>query len=360
MVGIVPRRAFLALLVSVALLGSAAPARADDVSDAQDRVATAEADVARLRDEYVVLAEQARGVDGRADQARLRVLSLQRAMDDAESDLREARHAVSTRARRAYMGDPLGNLTALLHVQEYAQIDAYYPYVVRPLEDDRRAAVVLQQKVSGFKRLQGDLDVARDDATKKASDLATVETRLRRNLEQQQAALTAARGALEEAKRKRLEQELRYPRFSGFVPRGPQRGSGPGPEAGIPDPTGIPPAPRVLPNGVELGPVAGVPAGMQATGQKFSGVASWYGPGFHGYTTSNGETYDQYGFTAASRDLPFDTVLLVTYRDKSVLLRVNDRGPADPNRVLDLSKGAADALGIGLGYVDAEVVIPVA
>ena len=141
--------------------------------------------------------------------------------------------------------------------------------------------------------------------------------------------------------------------------RGPQRGSGPGPEAGIPDPIDVPSAPRVLPNGVELGPAAGVPEGMTATGIKLSGVASWYGPGFHGWTTASGETYDQYGFSAAHKDLAFGTVLLVSFRDRSVLLRVNDRGPYVDDRFLDLSKGAADALGFsGVGYLDAEILVP--
>jgi rare lipoprotein A len=98
---------------------------------------------------------------------------------------------------------------------------------------------------------------------------------------------------------------------------------------------------------------------MKASGFKLSGVASWYGPGFHGHTTANGEVYDQYGFTAASRDLPFNTVLLITLHGRSVLVRVNDRGPYIDGRILDLSKGAADALGLGgLGYVDGEILVP--
>ncbi len=76
-------------------------------------------------------------------------------------------------------------------------------------------------------------------------------------------------------------------------------------------------------------------------------LASWYGPGFHGRLTANGEIYDQHAFTAAHRDLPFDTQLRVTnlMSGKSVVVRVNDRGPYVDGRDIDLSAGAAEALG---------------
>ena len=55
-------------------------------------------------------------------------------------------------------------------------------------------------------------------------------------------------------------------------------------------------------------------------------LTSWYGPGFHGRTTANGETYNQYGYTAAHKSLPFGTRLRVCYQ-KCVEVRINDRGP---------------------------------
>ena len=76
-------------------------------------------------------------------------------------------------------------------------------------------------------------------------------------------------------------------------------------------------------------------------------LASWYGPGFHGQLTANGELYDQNALTAAHRDLPFDTRLRVTNltSGKSVVVRVNDRGPYVDGRDIDLSAGAAEAIG---------------
>ncbi len=90
-------------------------------------------------------------------------------------------------------------------------------------------------------------------------------------------------------------------------------------------------------------------------------VASWYGPGFAGNTTANGEVYDPSGYTAASKTLDFDTKLIVTYEGRSVVVRINDRGPYIEGRDLDLSQGAAEYLGltsVGVAPVDVAVADP--
>lgn len=75
--------------------------------------------------------------------------------------------------------------------------------------------------------------------------------------------------------------------------------------------------------------------------------ASWYGPGFHGKKTANGEVYDQMSFTAAHKSLKFGTLLKITNpkNGKSIIVRINDRGPYIDGRDLDLSKAAALELG---------------
>lgn len=77
------------------------------------------------------------------------------------------------------------------------------------------------------------------------------------------------------------------------------------------------------------------------------GTASWYGPDFHGKDTANGETYDMQSLTAAHRTLPMPSVVRVTNLEngRSAILRVNDRGPFAQNRILDVSKRAAETLG---------------
>ena len=86
------------------------------------------------------------------------------------------------------------------------------------------------------------------------------------------------------------------------------------------------------------------------TVRRFSqtGVASWYGRQFHGRKTASGEPFDMNGLTAAHRSLPLNCYIRVTNKNngKSVIVKVNDRGPFHGNRVVDLSYGAAKSLGI--------------
>lgn len=91
-----------------------------------------------------------------------------------------------------------------------------------------------------------------------------------------------------------------------------------------------------------------------------AGPASWYGGKFHGRLTANGERFDKFGLTAAHRTLPFGTQVRVTNErnGRSVVVRINDRGPFHGNRVIDLSRGAAEAVGM-LGTGTAPVKIEV-
>jgi rare lipoprotein A len=77
-----------------------------------------------------------------------------------------------------------------------------------------------------------------------------------------------------------------------------------------------------------------------------SGMASWYGPGFHGKRTANGEAYDQHAMTAAHRTLPMPSVVRVTNlsNGSTAIVRVNDRGPFAQDRIIDLSRAAAEKL----------------
>jgi rare lipoprotein A len=91
------------------------------------------------------------------------------------------------------------------------------------------------------------------------------------------------------------------------------------------------------------------------------GVASWYGPELQGSPTATGEPFDMNGLTAAHRDLPLGTKVRVTNlrNDRSVTLRINDRGPSIPGRVIDVSMAAAKDLGFvraGLAPVRIQIV----
>ena len=108
---------------------------------------------------------------------------------------------------------------------------------------------------------------------------------------------------------------------------------------------------------IAVGLIVGLTTGLgPSSGYYQKGVASWYGPNFAGNPTANGEMFDPEEMTAAHKSLPFDTRVKVVQLDtgKSVVVRINDRGPFIKGRIIDLSRKAAERLGI-IGSGTAEV-----
>jgi rare lipoprotein A len=105
-------------------------------------------------------------------------------------------------------------------------------------------------------------------------------------------------------------------------------------------------------------PKPGKTLAMQVGVKQMRGMASWYGPGFHGRQTANGERFNQHSLTAAHRSLPFGTKVRVTNANngRSVVVRINDRGPFVGGRSIDLSAAAARAIGMsGVAPVRIEI-----
>ncbi|MGF1491366.1 MAG: septal ring lytic transglycosylase RlpA family protein [Microcoleaceae cyanobacterium] len=126
---------------------------------------------------------------------------------------------------------------------------------------------------------------------------------------------------------------------------------------------------RLLGNAPPLTEIANAPQPEELIARNpvykvLEGVASWYGSGFHGRLTANGEIYNQYEMTAAHRSLPFGTEVRVTNQDTglSTVVRINDRGPYISGRIIDLSAAAAQAIGLantGIAPVTVEILTPV-
>lgn len=153
------------------------------------------------------------------------------------------------------------------------------------------------------------------------------------------------------------------------------------PPAVAPAPAAVrspPPAPQTVPDAVpryEPRSLRGNPPFYDVLGKRYfvlstsadyveRGVASWYGPGFHEISTSTGEPYDMYGMTAAHKTLPLPCYARVTnlQNGRSVVVRINDRGPFVGNRIIDLSYTAATKLGMlrnGTAMVEVRTVGPV-
>jgi rare lipoprotein A len=151
------------------------------------------------------------------------------------------------------------------------------------------------------------------------------------------------------------------------TPAYPESSAPPPPPAdlnAIPDPV-----PRIEPRSARGNPptyeVFGKRYAVLATaeGYKERGVASWYGPDFHARPTSSGEPYDMYAMTAAHKTLPIPVYAKVTNlgNGRSVIVRINDRGPFVANRIIDLSYTAAHKLDMtraGTAFVEVEVITP--
>ena len=106
------------------------------------------------------------------------------------------------------------------------------------------------------------------------------------------------------------------------------------------------------------------PKFASAKGAYQIGLSSYYAHDFHGRPTASGEIFDMNGLSAAHRELPLGTIIRVTHmgNGRSVILKVNDRGPFVENRILDLSLGAARELGMiqeGVARVKIEIIKPV-
>lgn len=99
---------------------------------------------------------------------------------------------------------------------------------------------------------------------------------------------------------------------------------------------------------------------LEARGHRERGIASWYGRDFHGKKTSNGEVYDMYAVSAAHKTLPMGSRVQVTHlkTGKQIIVRINDRGPFIGDRIIDLSYGAAQQLGmVETGLAEVEIVV---
>ncbi len=142
---------------------------------------------------------------------------------------------------------------------------------------------------------------------------------------------------------------LRSARFSGSATRKTAPGRARARSRAVPGPARSRLRPRISRRVPHKAPVARLPfEDYLELAPHLDGEASWYGPGFHRKKTANGETYNQYGLTAAHRLLPMGTRVLVENLETGakVHVRINDRGPYKKGRIIDLSRSAAIRLGM--------------
>ncbi|MDQ3940208.1 MAG: septal ring lytic transglycosylase RlpA family protein [Actinomycetota bacterium] len=314
----------------VALGAMPLPATATDIESIRaraqglgDEVSGLEARLADLNREKAVLTEEIS-----AASAQLGVL---------EAEVTDARHAHEAaldeyvqRAIQAYKSGPSAELELLLSATTLDQLAAAAEVSAYSARRDGRAVTQLEAASQTMARWQSRIDERKQRMLAEQAKVDEVAREIERRIAARRAAMRELSAQITQ-----LERQARAAAAQSANP-----------------------GQALLDLLQPSGPSAGIPDGFAGTGVTFEGIASWYGPGFEGNPTANGDIFDPDLFTAASKELPLGSWLFVEHDGRSVVVLVNDRGPYIDGRVLDLSQAAAEAIGItGLGWIRAEVLV---
>jgi rare lipoprotein A (peptidoglycan hydrolase)/cell division protein FtsB len=317
-------------LAVLPLLGPSPAATATDLRSLRERAQRVADEVSALEHRLESLRARNAELDERIARLSQRIAVLEGAIHAEEAALETAHSAFVERAVEAYKAGPTSELALLLSARDIGGLLDAAEGLSNAADDDLRALRDLVRAVEALERTQGELDGRKQDLLEAEAENEIVAAEMTATLSSRRTALA------------RLNEE---------VARLEARARARAARAAQPD--------AALAELLEpAGPAAAVPNGYVGTGITFEGIASWYGPGFEGNPTATGDIFDPDLYTAASRDLPFGTLLFVQHEGAGVVVVINDRGPYIEERILDLSRAAADAIGLGLGWVTAEILVP--
>lgn len=327
-------RSLLPALVAGLLLAPS-PARA-----AADRT-----DLDRLRERVETLLARHAALERRVGRAAVAYVRAAQAADAAQAAVEEAEAKLAARIRTAYQLGPGAALEAFLGAPSLADVGAVSEYTARTMALDERVladlAAAREAAVAARNRAERRSAALRPELERLGGSLAE----LRRELAQAEAAAERARADAAWLAEQRLALAQAEAKASSWQDLQTLTwGEDQAPYLALLGPTG--------------GRTCETPPGLVATGETFSGYASWYGWEFGGQPTAMGAIFDPTLFTAANRWLPMGTFLRVRAGDRCAIVLVNDRGPyGHLERVIDLSKAAAEYLGVGVTWVTAEVLV---
>jgi rare lipoprotein A len=337
-------RASRALLAGVFVVITAAlapaPAAATDIETLRRRAQG-------VADEVTAMSRRLAELERRRDALAAEVAEADRALAELELRAHGARTAYAAARRRyvasaveVYKEGPSARLALLLSADSVAELAATARATTEVAELDLEALDELLAAGADAARAQEAIDRRKQDLLADRARVAALTAEFDVTLARRQQALAELRSQIAE-----LEAEaLRRAQLAAAQAARAAATSDAFVAVLEPDASGA-------------GPAQKLPEGFAHTGITFAGIASWYGPGFAGNATANGEIFDPHAYTAASKELPFGTWLYVTYEGRGVIVRVNDRGPYIKGRILDLSAAAAQAIGLGLGWVEVEILI---
>jgi peptidoglycan hydrolase CwlO-like protein len=324
-------RALAGAVAAVVVAATApGPASADDLGGLQDRAQSVADQVTRLEQRLASLRPRRDRLNAAIDDLNLEISGLELRRQRIHSAYEKARNRYVASAVTVYKShSPMDNLGLILSAESYSDMVSLAHVANSAAAAAETELARLDRARAETERLQQRIDSRKQRLIASAAELEGVTDGIHNALSQRQTRLAE------------LNDEIR--KLEAAARREAARASSPGDE---------------LENLLGAGPTTGIPDGFVGTGVTFEGEASWYGPGFEGNTTANGEIFDPDKYTAASKELAFGTWLLVEHEGRGVAVRINDRGPYAGNRILDLSRAAAEAIGIsGVGWVRAEIII---
>jgi rare lipoprotein A len=328
--GSTPVRVIIATILVAGLIASLSSqsAGAEDLATIKSRAQS-------VADEVTELERRAQGLEGRKAKLDQRIVDLSGEIGALESEigdigreLADAQDIYIERAIEAYKSGAAGTeLDSLLAAETMSEFISIAEINSVATSVDLQRLQELESARAHIEEAQADLDGRKQEEIAARAEIEVLGAELRTTLDDRRASLRQLAAEV-----KKLEQQVRR-------------------DAQIAPPS------RTQPRSSAIA-TRDIPAGYVSTGVSFGGVASWYGPGFAGNSTANGEIYDPMGLTAASKELPFNTLLFVKYQGRGVVVRINDRGPYVGDRIIDLSQGAAETVGMsGIGWIDATIVV---
>ncbi|HEV2755916.1 MAG TPA: septal ring lytic transglycosylase RlpA family protein [Actinomycetota bacterium] len=321
--------AALAGLLALALVG---PASATDLEELKARAQALADEVSGLEQRLEGLSGREAALDERIEHVSAEIGALELELRDREDATDEARDAFVERAVAAYKNGGTSRLALLLSAENVTDLITYAEVTNEIAEADAEAIDTLLAAEESAESARDDLDRRKEALIAAEAEAAAVAEETELALAERNTLLADLSAEVEELERQAREAAAAAAR----------------------------PSVALLDLLSPAGPSPGIPKGFVGTGVTFEGLASWYGPGFEGNLTASGDVFDSSLYTAASKTLPLGTWLHVEYNGRGVVVLINDRGPYVEPRILDLSRGAAQAIGMehaGVGWVKAEILL---
>lgn len=331
-----------AATVAVVVAGAAVqPAVATDLESLRNRAQKIADQVTALEHRLAGLGEREGKLNDEIEAVSREIGVLEEEIDDAQTSYDAALEDYAAKAVELYKAGPMNQLALLLSADDLSDL---YAIDLATSVSTREAEEALEELLAirdAAVRAQERVEERKQKLITAQAKVTTIKTEMARTVSTRRATLKALTEEL-----RKLEAEAR--RQAASLAGAP--GSFPG-SVSLADES-------LLDLLRPTGPSDGIPKEFVGTGVTFEGIASWYGPGFEGNPTANGDTFDPNLYTAASKELPLGSWLYVEHEGRGVVVYVNDRGPYVEGRILDLSRAAAFAIGIdGIGWIEAEILI---